>query len=239
MQRKSRVADNAKTVNDEGRGILDLSDEQVENTETVEQTADVEQTKVVDEPVKMLDPDKREARLAADKQLKEKLESRALAAGGNPDASLADPHMVRVEPRYRIVQNRSEAILLVPDLKMNDDDMGLMLRPGQVEVLTDFYTPQEINRSRGLRYAATEIPGCYEGENALVPIRTEEEGKEFKLPKKQALPKGVPIEDTAYNPFDERFEELELREAKREEKLKRKTLGMKVTKKHGKAPAHI
>ena len=127
----------------------------------------------------------------------------------------------------------------MPDLKTNDDDMGLMMVPGQVEVLTDFYTPQEINRSRGLKYAATKVPGYYQGEFALVPLRSEEDGAAFTPPKKEALPKGIPVEDTAYNPFDERFEELEAREAKRDEKLRKKTLGMRTTKKHGSAPARV
>ena len=59
-------------------------------------------------PAYLIDPAKREAKLAADKQLQEKLAARSLPSTGNPNASVMDPYMAKVEPRYHIVQNRSD-----------------------------------------------------------------------------------------------------------------------------------
>lgn len=175
-------------------------------------------------------------KIEEDKKLKASLESRD-PAKGNPNATIADPYMVRVEPRYTIVQNRSTNILSFPDLKTGPEDMGLDIQPGEVVLLTDFYSPQEINRSRGLRWAM-EQEGVG-GNKALVPLNSEEEGKDFVLPEKKTYPKGSSFEDTSHNDFDDRFAELEEREAKREEKLLRKTLASRRTRQHGQAPSRI
>ena len=185
-----------------------------------------------------VDTTKLKKKLEEDKALMEKLEDRALPATGDPNAKVADPYTVGVTPRYNIVQNRSEFILVVPDLKTNVEDMGLVLQPGEVIILGDFYTPMEVNKSKGLRWAATQCKGV--GDNmALVPLRTEEEGASFKVPERVKHAPGTTLEDTAHNDFDDRYEELEKREAKREEKLIKKTLGSRRTKQHGSAPSHV
>jgi hypothetical protein len=68
---------------------------------------------------------------------------------------------------------------------------------------------------------------------ALVPLSSEDEGKEFKLPSKQKRNKGDSFEDESLNDFDDRFEELRQRELKREDKLLKKTLGLQKSKQHG------
>jgi hypothetical protein len=113
------------------------------------------------------------------------------------------------------------------------------MEPGQFISLTDFYTPQEINRSKGLRRASTEMKSGIGDKCVLVPLRTEEEAAAFVVPKKATYPKGTVIEDPNDNDFDIRFEELELREAKANEKILKKTLAGRVTKKHGAAPATV
>jgi len=187
---------------------------------------------------KILSPQDVEKRKEEERASRATLESRAVPATGNPDATIADPMMQRVVPRYDLVQNRSQMALIVPDLKTNPEDTGLMLYPGEVIKLTDFYSPMEINRSKGLRYAASKLPGL-DGNFALIPLGNEDQAAEFKLPQKQKYPKGTVIEDQQVNDFDLRFEELEMRDAKREEKLLKKTLAGRVTRKHGVAPAAV
>lgn len=173
------------------------------------------------------------------KEHKDGLESRtALSPTGNPEATIADPMMQKVVPRYNIVQNQSNLALIVPDLKTNPDDTGLMLYPGEVIKLTDFYSPMEINRSKGLRYAASVLKGIGDA-YALIPLQSEDEGKNFRLPERQKYPKGTVIEDPIINDFDRRFDELEIRDAKREEKLLKKTLAGRTTRMHGAAPVHV
>ena len=53
------------------------------------------------------------------------------------------------------------------------------------------------------------------------------------LPEKELPPPGSTFEDTAQNDFDDRFEELERRDAKRQEKMIKKSLGAKKHKNHG------
>lgn len=190
-------------------------------------------------PAFQVNRDRMAKKIQEDKELAASLAARStLSSRGNPDAKVADPHLPHITPRYDIVQNRSDMVLIVPDLKTNVEDMGLVLNPGMHIVLTDFYTPQEINRSKGLRYAATKLVGAG-SEFALVPIASEAEASTYQVPERKQLPKGIPIEDMTPNDFDIRFNELEAREAKREEKLLRKTLGMGRTKEHGRAPQHV
>lgn len=186
-----------------------------------------------------VDQDKVAAKIEADKKFAQSLEERTpLPSTGDPNARVADPYTVNVAPRYNIVQNQSDTFLIVPDMKTSDEDMGLTFQPGEVIVLTDFYSPQQINRSKGLRYAATKVKGV--GDNPmLVPLASEEEGAAFVPPQKKKYPKGTVIEDQAHNDFDDRFAELEQREAKREEKLLKKTLASRRLKKHGQAPARV
>lgn len=181
---------------------------------------------------KKITPEEYAKRVEAQAELKQNLASRNTQFG-NPGATLADPIGAQVQPRYIIVQNRSDGILHVPDLRSNmPEDPGLIIQPGEVYNLGDFYTPMEINRSRGLRYAATKMKGV-EGNRALVPLANEEEGGNFKVPEKKKYPAGTTMEDTADNPFDERFDELEKREAKREDKLLKKTLAGRKQRQHG------
>lgn len=207
---------------------------------TVETVLDGETNETLTISVDPSNSDKVLAKLKADKELRQSLEARkAMPAAGDPNATVSDPLMANIVPRYRIVQNRSDKLLIIPDLRdANEDSMGLMLNPGQIEVLTDYYTPLQINRSRGLKWAATSLEGLG-GNKALVPLNSVEEGESFVLPKKKELPKGTEIIDDSPNDFDLRFEELEAREAKREEKMLKKTLGMRVTKQHGSAPKSV
>ena len=154
------------------------------------------------------------------------------ATGGNPAATVADPLGVQVQPRYDVVQNRSNLFLIIPDLKSEEDDRGAKLLPGEVIKLTDFYSPQQINRSRGLRYSSTELKGL-DGNFALVPLANEEQGANFTPPEKKELAAGTTVIDNEPNDFDIRFEELEAKEKKREEKLKKKSLGMRKSSQHG------
>lgn len=174
---------------------------------------------------------------AKDKQLQENLNSR-LPATGNPEATIADPFMTKVVPRYDLVQNQSDKMVIIPDLKTNVEDMGLVLEPGQFVKLTDFYSPQEINRSKGLRFAATKMPGV-DNNPALIPLNSEAEASLFKVPERVKHNKGDIFEDPNMNDFDRRFEELEMREARAEEKLTKKSLAGRFTKSHGKAPASL
>jgi hypothetical protein len=186
-----------------------------------------------------IDSDKLDEKLEKDRNLQKQLEDRVKTpASGNPQATVVDPFTPNVIPRYTIVQNRSDKFLVIPDMKTTDEDMGLVFNPGEVVVLTDFYSPQQINRSKGLRHAATIMKGVG-GNPMLVPLDSEEDAKEFKVPKKKTYAKGTTFEDHEPNDFDDRFYELEQREAKREEKLLRKTLGHRKTKKHGSAPAKV
>jgi len=214
------------TKQNAGEGVVNFPTE-----DNVQQTAD-------SEPTTQPNQEKIKEKQIKDSQLDNSINAREMPATGDPDASVADPQMIRVKPRYRIVQNQSIKFLIIPDLKAYSEDRGLTLEPGEYSVLTDFYTPQEINRSRGLRYAATEEPGL-NGKPALIPLSCEEDAAKFVLPEKKKYPKGTQVEDLEPNDFDERFEELEKREAKREEKLLKKTLGMRRTKQHGSAPQHV
>jgi len=171
---------------------------------------------------------------------REELEARNTAAQGNPNATIADPYMVRVEPRYDIVQNQSTYMVVIPDLKTGPEDLGLTLQPGEIIKLTDFYSPLEINRSKGLRYVSTKLlSGLGEGAYAVVGLKSEEEGNRFVLPKKRVREKGETFEDNVPNDFDRRFEELEAKDAKANERLLRKTLASRTTRLHGAAPAHV
>lgn len=183
-------------------------------------------------------PDKMAEAQEAQRQFQKNLESRvSLPASGDPSAVVSDPFMTRVAARYNIVQNRSNLMLIIPDLKTNPEDMGLVLNPGDSIRLTDFYSPQEINRSKGLRYSATKLQGI--NGFALVPLNDESEGADFKVPERRHYEKGTSYDDVTPNDFDLRFEELEAKEAKREEKLMRKTLAGRVTRQHGQAPERV
>ena len=177
-------------------------------------------------------------KILADRKFKETLDARNTAALGNPNAAIADPYTVKVDARYNVVQNQSSYFLIIPDLKTGPEDMGLTLTPGEHIKLTDFYSPLEINRSKGLRYAATKLKGI--GENyALIPLASEEAALAFKVPEKAKHAKGESFDDPNYNDFDARFEELEQKDAKAEERLRKKTLAGRVTKQHGSAPASV
>jgi hypothetical protein len=179
------------------------------------------------------------AQMQADNaRMKQELASRSLPAAGNPEARVADPTVLQVQARYDIVQNQSTVRLIMPDLKTGPEDMGLSMNPGEYIKLSDFYTPQEINRSKGLRRAATEMKS-FNGNFVLIPLKCEEDAKLFVVPEKTKYPKGTIVEDMADNDFDLRFEELETKEAKANEKILKKTLAGRVTKKHGTAPATV
>ena len=186
----------------------------------------------------ILGPKEVEARKMQEQEHRAALESRAVPATGNPNATISDPMMHRVEARYDVVQNQSQMALIIPDLKTNPEDTGLMLYPGEVIKLSDYYSPMEINRSKGLRYAASKMAGIGD-KFALIPLVNEEAAADFKLPERQKYPKGTILEDQVINDFDLRYEELEMRDAKREEKLLKKTLAGRVTRKHGAAPASV
>ena len=172
-----------------------------------------------------------------DKELAQQLANRD-ARYGDPNARIADPIMQQVAPRYNVVQNQSDKVLVIPDVKADAEDMGLVLQPGEMILLTDFYSPQQINRSRGLRYAATIEKGIGD-KFALVPLKTEEEGAAFVVPKKKQRAPGETFEDPDDdNPFDARYAELEAREAKRDAKLIKKTLASRKQKQHG-AVSHV
>jgi len=186
-------------------------------------------------PAQLITKEKYIEKRQADAEHMKELEGRNApmpATGGNPNATVADPLGVQVQPRYDIVQNRSNLFLVIPDLKASEEDMGEKLSPGEVIKLTDFYSPQQINRSKGLRYASTVMPGV-NGAFALVPLANEEQGANFKPPQKEEHAPGTTLIDNEPNDFDLRFEELEAKEAKREDRLKRKSLGMKKSSKHG------
>jgi len=184
-------------------------------------------------PAKLISKEEIEKRKAEDKAYAESLNTRSpLPASGNPNATVADPYQAQVQPRYDIVQNRSDKYLVIPDLKTGEEDMGETLMPGDVIKLTDFYSPQQINRSKGLRYASTVLKGVNDN-MALVPLRTEEEGDSFTVPEREKHAPGTTLVDTTQNDFDDRFDELRKKEEKREEKLKKKTLGLQKAKQHG------
>lgn len=183
-------------------------------------------------------PDTVQARTQETSERQVTLESRTPAAYGNPNATVADPYMPRIEPRYDLVQNRSDRQVIIADLKTNVDDPGLRIEPGEFIKLTDMYTPQEINRSKGLKFALTKDE-WKPGHCTLVPLTHESQALDFEVPKKKVWEKGSTHEDMEYNDFDVRFEELEAKDAKREEQLLRKTLHSKVSRKHGSAPTQV
>lgn len=206
-----------------------------QEVDTQPEKANMVESKEISEtpPVTILTKEEMAKRVKEDEAFRKKLEAREKSANfGNPAARVADPAFVNVQPRYDIVQNRSENVIIVPDLKTHVEDMGLVLQPGEVAVLHDFYSPQEINRSRGLRWAATEMKG-YGGNMGLTSLKSEDEGTNFKLPPKVKREPGTTFEDKQENPFDERFYELEERDAKREAKLIKKTLASRKQRMHG------
>lgn len=232
-------------VNDEDAtdGVLDMLP-QADSTAPTEAPAPVSEkpddlSMTREERPIAVNPEKIAKKIEEDKAFAERLAQRQpLSAAGNPNARISDPLMANVEPRYIVVQNQSDKFLIIPDMKNSDEDLGLTFQPGETVLLTDFYSPQQINRSKGLRYAATVLKGV--GDNPmLVPLATEEEGSLFKVPEKKRFPKGTMYEDPNDNDFDERFAEMEQREAKREEKLLKKTLASRKLREHGKAPAHV
>ena len=232
MQSKQNV------ITDEN--IIDEGDI-LETASTVEALTDEAPMTEAEKPF-TIDQEKVAAKIAADTALAKSLaERQPLPATGDPNARISDPYTVNVTPRYNIVQNQSDKLLVIPDMKTNDEDMGLVFQPGEVVVLTEFYSPQQINRSKGLRYAATDVHALngVNGRPMLIPLNTEEEGKSFAVPKKVQMPKGSMFEDQLHNDFDDRFAELELRDAKREEKLRKKTLASRKLKQHGAAPSHV
>lgn len=58
--------------------------------------------------------------------------------------------VVVVEPKVRFVGNISNEMLIIPDLRNDVDEEGLTILPGQKIDLLLYYSPREINRSRGL-----------------------------------------------------------------------------------------
>ena len=58
--------------------------------------------------------------------------------------------MTSNKPRFRFMANTSGGILCIPDLKNEAEDEGIGFQPGEKVDLLTMFTPQQINRSRGL-----------------------------------------------------------------------------------------
>lgn len=62
----------------------------------------------------------------------------------------ANPQDTGITPKVRFIGNPTNQLIIIPDLRNAVDENGLSLNPGEKIDLTQYYTPQEINRSRGL-----------------------------------------------------------------------------------------
>ncbi len=65
--------------------------------------------------------------------------------------------MTSNKPRFRFVANTSGGILCIPDLKNEAEEDGIAFKAGEKLDLLTMFTPQQINRSRGLQNSVEKI----------------------------------------------------------------------------------
>ena len=102
--------------------------------------------------------------------------------GAVPNTTPIQQTVVQVQPKVRFIGNHSNTLVIIPDLKNEVDDSGLSLQPGTKYDLLLYYTPQEINRSRGLDNALNGIKDPKTGEYTMLPVLSVLGSMDEKLP---------------------------------------------------------
>lgn len=150
---------------------------------------------------------------------------------GIPDTSPISETVIRVQPKVRFVGNISNDTIVIPDLKNAVDESGLVLQPSQKIDLLLYYTPQEINRSRGL-------DNCI---NGIKDLKTEKEIQPPILKVLQSLEESIPPPAKSFveshekgsqfeaepNYADDNLKRLDEEERKEEERIQAKNRHMR------------
>lgn len=129
------------------------------------------------------------------------------------------------EPKARFVLNATGNRYVIPDLKNSVDENGLTLNPGERIDLLQFYTPQEINRSRGLDNG---IKGVKNPDNdawavtpGLIILESMDQVVNYTPEKPFAQGKSAGSSfEAARNFADDNLDKLDLQEEKEFEKIK-------------------
>lgn len=145
------------------------------------------------------------------------------------DVNVADPGalMTSKRPKARFVANTSGGLLVIPDL-----GDGFWMEAGEKADLLQYFTPQEINKSRGVDNAFNTTSDTT-GLPQLVRLTSMND----QLPEGAiVIPEGEREDhrstyEASRNEFDDKLEEDLAKEEERNEKLK----GRRATRQHGRA----
>ena len=135
---------------------------------------------------------------------------------------------IKINAKARYIGNISGGTVIIPDLKNSIDEHGLSLNAGESRDLALYYTPQEINRSRGLDKAISGSKDPITGKVVLKPsIRLlddlNEELPAIPKPPSQKHAPGTQLE-AGRNFADDNLEDLANLEKKELEKISRQTI---------------
>lgn len=148
----------------------------------------------------------------------------------------ADALITSNKPRFRYIANTSGGILCIPDLQNEVEPEGIAFKAGEKVDLLSMFTPQQINRSRGLQGSVTKI-----SEQSGLPMITILTGLDDLLPdgaiiqplaEKVAPGTTMQAED---NVFDEKLDRTYEKEEERAEKQRGASHMRRHTRQKGRA----
>ena len=153
-----------------------------------------------------------------------------------------DPKALAVskKPRCRYVANTSGGILIIPDLVSAAEEGGIALDPGEKLDLLQYFTPEQINRSRGLVRALKEISETTKLAQLTVIGSVDDplpDGAIVK-PLVERVSPGTTVEADA-NVYDRRIDEEYEKENIRNEKLKQGAQRRRHTTQHGRSSRNL
>jgi len=132
--------------------------------------------------------------------------------------------VVKVTPKCRFVANVGNTLVIIPDLRNPVDEEGFKLNPGEKVDLLLYFTPQEINRSRGLDNLIQGVTNPQTGEVVTPPVlkvlkSLDEEIPEIPPPFIKTQRPGAQLEAEP-NYADENLQRLEEQEQKEFERIR-------------------
>lgn len=144
--------------------------------------------------------------------------------------------MTSSKPRFRYVANTSGGILCIPDLRNEVEPEGIGLEAGEKIDLLTMFTPQQINRSRGLQNSVKKI-----SDQSGLPLITVLESLDDPLPEGTFI---KPLAETVTpgtrlqaddNIFDDKLDHAYEKEEEQAEKARGASHLRRKTRQHGRA----
>lgn len=149
----------------------------------------------------------------------------------DPNALVTSKH-----PRARYVVNTSGGLLIIPDLVSDSEEGGIALDPGEKVDLLQMFTPEQINRSRGVTRALATVSETT-GLKQLTVINSLDDpvpDGAIVVPLAQRVEPETVLQ-APVNIFDQKLDEDYQKEQERNDRLKAASRRERHTSQHGRA----